>query len=336
MRIVTRAVRALVPVLISLALLLGLSRLVDYGSVADRLRIIPPWCVLAAMAAVLVNIVVGTWRYAYVIRDIVSAPPPFDRTLQINLLSLFLTYLLPVAALADAARIAAASRMLGLRPQTSARCVVHDRMLALAGLVLCAGLALPVMGVLQPSSPVVASTIAFVACALLSGAAVGLMATKAAQSTHAVLGFAGRAVLDFGGHLQGAPRLGRQVGFAVAGTLAFALQLRILALAVDIDLPFVAALAFSPLISLAQVVPFLYGGYGAREAVVAALLGGTWASPDAAVALGFSIGITNMLTSLPGALVAAGVTRDLMGRRSTGGGEGTRSAPMARAGEGEQ
>jgi hypothetical protein len=56
-----------------------------------------------------------------------------------------LTYLVPIAVLADVARIAASCRMLKLTPAQATRCVVHDRVLALAGLVLSAGLVVPLL-----------------------------------------------------------------------------------------------------------------------------------------------------------------------------------------------
>ena len=93
-----------------------------------------------ATSAFLVSIVIGAWRYALVVEDLASARPSLSRTLPINFLSLFLTYLVPIAVLADVARIAASCRMLKLTPAQATRCVVHDRVLALAGLVLSAGL----------------------------------------------------------------------------------------------------------------------------------------------------------------------------------------------------
>jgi hypothetical protein len=96
---------------------------------------------------------------------------------------------------------------------------------------------------------------------------------------------------------------------------AFAFQFWMLALGIGIQIPFGTAAVFSPLIYLAQVVPLLYSGFGLREGVAIAIVsGGGWASPEAAMALGLAIGVTNIVAALPGAfaigLVLGGDRRD--------------------------
>lgn len=302
MRFVLRVVRALVPILVSGALLVWLAHFVDYQAVFGHIRVIPVWSLLGATAAFLVSIVIGAWRYALVVEDLASARPSLSRTLPINFLSLFLTYLVPIAVLADVARIAASCRMLKLTPAQATRCVVHDRVLALAGLVLSAGLVVPLLVGRGAPSGVVTTTVILVAGLAGGFGAVGVASVRGWASPSRIIGFFVDSLRRFPVHLSNAPRLARQLVCVLATTLSFAVQLYLLAVGLGVALPPIVAIACAPLISLAQVVPFLYGGYGAREAAVVALLGGSWASPDAALALGLAIGVTNMAASLPGAL----------------------------------
>jgi uncharacterized membrane protein YbhN (UPF0104 family) len=275
---------------------------VDYKSVLDQLRLIKFWYVVGAVAAFLMNAVLFAWRYALVIEDTSGTWPGIAKPLRIGLTSLFLTYLLPIAALADLARVAAASRMLSLGRLVSLRCVVHDRILSFVGFAFSAALLLPLLFILR-TSPSITARMVFVTLDLIIGCIlVGVVAAMTLPSSRSVTRLIEDIVRPFIFHFVGGRRLVRQIGIAAAGTLAFTTQLYILSRALDLDLRFIDMLVFAPWIYLSQVIPFLYGGYGAREVVTVALLGSGLTAPDAAAALGVAVGTTNMLGSLPGAL----------------------------------
>ena len=316
--IILRGFITLLPIIVSGGLLLVLSWQIDYQSVLERLRLISLWSLFAGVAAFLGNIILAAQRFSLIARDVTGVRPSFRKTLKINFLSLFLVYFVPVAAMADAARIAAGCQMLAFSPAISVRCVIHDRILALSGFVFSAGLVLPLLIWLQVESWAVTVTMLLVAGATLLGAVVWIIALKGRGSSRSVNAFIERSAQQLTAHLTGRRRLARQVAVALGTGLMAALQLYVLAAGLGIALPFVAALALTPLISLAQVLPFLYGGYGAREAAAGALIGGSWASPDAAVALGLAIGLTNLIASLPWVLVTGRFTYEAVVRAFTG------------------
>ena len=92
--------------------------------------------------------------------------------------------------------------------------------------------------------------------------AVGVASVRGWASPLRIIGFFVDSLRRFPVHLSNAPRLARQLVCVLATTLSFAVQLYLLAIGLGVALPPIVAIAYAPLISLAQVVPFLYGGYG--------------------------------------------------------------------------
>src|SRR4051812_11809226 len=140
-----RSLGAVIPFLVSAALLGVLAYAIDFGAAGQALLSLSPAWLLCAVAAMIANLVVASWRFCAVVHDLEGIRPGFLAVLKINLLSLFLAQILPAPVLADVARGAASWRLLGLGPGTAAVSVLHDRLLALAGLVFCMGLALPLL-----------------------------------------------------------------------------------------------------------------------------------------------------------------------------------------------
>ena len=79
-------------------------------------------------------------------------------------------------------------------------------------------------------------------------------------------------------------------------------MLWLLAHGLDSELTIVEALAFSPVIYVAQVIPLFYFGFGAREAASLWILAGAAVMPEAAaIALSLAVGLCNLIVGLPGA-----------------------------------
>src|SRR5262249_36458817 len=143
----------------------------DYAVIIKQIRSIPIAALIGSIVLVVGNLVVVSWRFGWVISDLSGVKPSLDKTVRINFFSLFLTYILPAAVLADLARVAVSCRMIGLQGTMSLRAVVHDRALAILGLASTAVLVLPLFLALRGDLKVfaVAETCA---CGVLLGAVV--------------------------------------------------------------------------------------------------------------------------------------------------------------------
>jgi len=76
-----------------------------------------------------------------------------------------------------------------------------------------------------------------------------------------------------------------------------------LALAIDIDVPFLIMFLIVPATLLVQMLPFSISGLGVREAVLVVLLGTVGVSAEAAFLLGILIFLLTMAISVPGSIV---------------------------------
>src|SRR3954470_1160376 len=140
-----RSISAFVPILVSATLFGLLAYVIDLRAAGLQLLTLSPAWLVWAVAAMLANLSLASWRYCVVVGDLEGRQPRFVPVFKINLLSLFLAQLMPAPVLADVARGAASWRLLGLGPATAALSVLHDRLIALAGLVFCMGLTLPLL-----------------------------------------------------------------------------------------------------------------------------------------------------------------------------------------------
>jgi hypothetical protein len=309
--------RGILPIALSGSLLAGLAYLTDFNAVYQHLRGIAPWSLLAGTSMFILSVLVSSWRYRLVIDDLNARKQPLWRTTAVNLVSLFLTYIMPVAVLADVARVGASCRLLQLQIGEAATAVLHDRILAVAGFVLSAGLVLPLLILERSRVEVVLATTALIV-GLLAALLAGRTLLAHRLNFNRVVGRMLSAFSGFFSHFSSAARIARQGGCALLGSLAFTMQLYILSIGLGIALPLEVALAYAPLIALSQIVPFVYGGYGARETAMVALLGGTWLSPDAAISLGLAVGLTNMFASLPGAVLAGAIFNGRSDKQAVG------------------
>ena len=107
-------------------------------------------------------------------------------------------------------------------------------------------------------------------------------------------------------HLESATLAIRQIGIAVGSVLSFSATLYALAWGLDFEISLMTAIAFAPVIYLAQVVPIFYAGFGVREFVtMSVLVGSGSASAESAISLSLAVGVCNMLVGLPGALLVS-------------------------------
>lgn len=313
-----RGLQVFLPILLSGGLLYLIGKAVDLPRATEQLLGIPPWYVAAALAGVMLNILMSSWRYQLIILNQTGKKPAISAVLTINWLSFFLSQILPAAVLADILRSAASWRLLKLSPSDALATVFYDRLLALSGAIVCVALTLPFLAILRTQTPVLAAAVVAVLGCLgiaVIGTVFRLAERRLTTPSSRVVVFLTRFITGLASNMSNRGQIVTQLGIAVASMSAFAFQFWMLALGIGIQIPFGTAAVFSPLIYLAQVVPLLYSGFGLREGVAIAIVsGGGWASPEAAMALGLAIGVTNIVAALPGAfaigLVLGGDRRD--------------------------
>lgn len=298
--------RRVLPLLVTASLLAAILFSVDFPAVFGRAAAISLPFLGLAIAAMAANIVISSCRFQRVLQKLLASRPRLRDILNINLLTLFAAHFMPIAAAADGLRVAAMRVRFKLTVGEALEGVVHDRVLAVAGLFLCLLLSLPLQAMLSVGKMLLVPQLAFV---IGFFAIVGTFAWIGSGQMRAIPGWLIKVeslLKRLVKHVGDARCLVVQCALAIGGIIAFAVMLYFLARGMAADLPFAAAIAFAPAIYLSQVVPFFYVGFGARETVTMALLSGSGTmGPDVAVSLSMMVGVCNLLVSLPGVLVAA-------------------------------
>jgi uncharacterized membrane protein YbhN (UPF0104 family) len=301
--------RSAAPIILAPLLLWLISYAVDSREVLRQLSTMHLGFFAAAVILMLLSTVIATLRYQTVLQTLCpDGSVYFLPLMKLNLLTLFSAHFLPFGALADGMRAVASRKLLKMPVGIAVEGVIADRGLAVAGFALFGLLFLPVqIGIHWPWPLIAAQAATFgVLLMLLAVAAFGF-----GQYAGFIMPLA-EAVRRFSGHVTTRRRLSWQLCLAAASTGLFAAMLLLLALSLGLQLPLWIALAVAPAIYLSQVVPIFYAGIGSREVTLAALLvpGGVLAKSDA-VALGLSVGLCNLAASLPGAISAWSLVREL-------------------------
>jgi hypothetical protein len=294
--------RSVISVLATALLLFVLSRFVDVGSVVSTLGHISLEFLALAVIGAALNVAVSCLRYQRIQMRISGTEMSLLEITKINLLSLFCVYFLPVSAAADGVRVVAAIHRLEIPTLQALEGVVHDRILAAVGLMLCVLLSVPLQLVYGIEHVIVIPQLVIATALLAIWPALdwlGRLRIFPAWSLPTI-----RTLTRSPMHVADARSALCQVTFAIASSLSFALSLFWLARGMSIDLALTTAIVFAPALYFSQVVPFFYGGFGAREAVSIVILAGSGVmSAETAVSLSLAVGICNLLVSLPGALV---------------------------------
>lgn len=300
----TRLARVL-PLLVTGILLVGLGFIVDIPQVFRKLATMSPAFLGLAITAMAANVLIVSLRYQQVLEKLVTRKPVLRDILNINLLTLFSAHFLPIGAAADGLRVSATAFQFRLPVSTALEGVVHDRVLAVMGLLLCLFLILPLQVKLGVEQALLFSQLGFTIGFFAIGAVLLRIGAQGARATGRWRVMVGRLVERFVSQVADFRCLLVQCGLAIAGATAFAVMLYFLARGLAAEVSLFAAIAFAPAMYLSQVLPFFYVGFGAREAVSVALLAGSGTMDfETAVAISVSVGMCNLLVSLPGALSA--------------------------------
>lgn len=245
---------------------------------------------------------IATLRYQTVLRTISpDSSVSFFPLMKLNLLTTFSAHFLPFGALADAIRAIVSRNLLNVSVSTAVEGVIADRILAIVGFAFLGLLLLPIQIAIHSTWPLVASQ-ALVFSGLLMVVTIIALGfgryAKLIKLPTSARGPLARPIMTWRG-------LCWQLCLATANTALFAAMLTLLARSLNLPLSPWLALTVTPAIYLSQVIPIFYAGFGSREVALTALLvpSGVLVSSDA-VTLGLSIGLCNLVASLPGAVSA--------------------------------
>ena len=298
---------------VSAAMLAFLLTRVHLGSVFETGDASTLPLLAVALVAWFVSIVVVTLRWQRVLHGL-DLGAPFAPLFSHTLAGLFVANFLPSTVGGDVLRVVRLSADNGDAPASFAS-VVLER---LTGFVILPFISLSAL-LLRPSLLGLgnASRLAVALSLVTLLALVAILTLTASPRLGGRL--AGRpSWLRFLGavHL-GLDRIRRRPS-AAAGVLAVALvyQLTVVAAvwvaarALGIPLGWAPAMAFIPVVSIAQVLPVSFGGLGVREGALVVLLSPVEVSAEQAVALGLAVYGLNLVVSLLGAPALAVGPRD--------------------------
>lgn len=257
-----------------------------------------------AVVLMMLSTAIATVRYQTVLRIICpDSSVSFFSLMKLNFLTTFSAHFLPFSALADAIRAIVSRNLLNVPVGTAVEGVIADRSLAIVGFAFLGLLLLPVQIAIHSTWPLIASQ-ALVFSGLLTLVTIialgfGRYARLVKLPTSAMWRLA-RPIITWRG-------LCWQFCLATANAALFAAMLILLARGLNLPLSPWLALTVTPAIYLSQVIPIFYAGFGSREVALTALLvpSGVLVNSDA-VTLGLSVGLCNLVASLPGA-ISAGV-----------------------------
>lgn len=300
-------------IVVSAALLAFLLTRVHLGSVFETGDASTLPLLGVALVIWFASILLATLRWQRVLQSLDLAAP-FPPLLSHTLAGLFVANFLPSTVGGDVLRVMRLSADNG-EPPASFASVALER---LTGFVVLPVISLSAL-LLSPS---------LLSLGNASRLAVGLsLATLLALVAILALTASPR----LGGRLAGRPSWLRFVGAvhlgldrirrrpsAAAGVLAvaFAYQLTVVvavwvaARALGIELGWAPAMAFVPVVSIAQVLPISFGGLGLREGALVVMLAPVGVTTEQAIALGLAVYGLNLVVSLLGAPALAVGPRD--------------------------
>lgn len=259
------------------------------------------WLAIAAMMAANVT---GAARLTVITTGTGVEGVGLPSMFRIQLVSQFAAHGAPISALADLARAAMLKLRFGLTVRRSLRIVFYERICGALGAAVLGLGAAGVEWCLPPPHPLVTSQLLLWGAGLVGIALLLLFSGLHVNTRFEPLNQTVRAVAMLGEMLAKPTIAAKLTLISLLQMASMALVFIVLAAGMHIAISPVQALLFMPLIFFVSSLPIFYLGWGAREAIVIATLGGAaTVSTAEAVALSVGFGVIVFLSSLPGALL---------------------------------
>lgn len=275
----------------SAGLLVWLAGALDFDETLARLRSAAPAPLLTAFILLLVQALLGAWRWAAIVR--LQGGTLDGRTaLRLFLIGMFVNQTLSSTIGGDALRIWRL-RATGLPLATGMEGVLLERMTGLVTLSALAAAALPF------ASGAPAWALAALAAAGAGLALCAVLAERLSRRVGGRLADVARNARHVLASAQALPMLAAALAIHLLGGLATWL----VAQALGLDLALLPCLVLVPPALLLATLPISFGGWGVREGalIVALALVGVPAADALAVSVGFGLLVT--VAGLPGGVV---------------------------------
>ncbi len=291
--------------LITLGLLTLVLRAVDMDQVWARVQAFS-FFFLVPLAAVMIGQTVVTtlrWRLVMAALDVAIG---FTKAWAILMIGIFFNQSLPSTIGGDVARIWRV-HCEGHGLGKSANVVLVDRVMALVGLLVLVGPALPIVYAMGQGPGAGAIVLSMAAAVALVTLGMGLF--FAAPGLPALLG-RWRPLRALAELTCDARRLvanpGRTLivtGIAVVVHTLSASAVYVLALGFDIDVTWLECLALVPTVILVMVLPISIAGWGLREGAMVSAFALVGVSVEDALVLSLGFGFATVVVGLPGAFI---------------------------------
>lgn len=292
---------------VTVALLAIVGTQIDWTMLQRRVSGGHPADFAGAVALLVAALAVGAWRWQLLLRaaGIVLAVP---RLLRVYAISTFSTTFLPTTVGGDVARALLVARSGPLLTRTAVTVLV-DRAAALGGLIGVAWLAFALDPGQVPAGVAAllgwitlgtAAAAAFAVATVLRGAGIARRVVpqrllRTARETHSMLDAYARSPLLLAGLFL----------LSLVFQALIAMQLVMLARAIEVDLPFATAAVALAIVTIITLIPLSIGGFGLREGSYVVLLGtASIAATDATLVSVLSVAAL-LFASLPGAYLLA-------------------------------
>lgn len=300
-----------ITVVVTATLLAALFAIVDANRVLGILSRTTPFLLLLAVMATAFNVLVSSLRYRLILRGMTPGNHRLKDIFAINVVSVFAAHFLPLAAAADGVRIALVKNRFDLNVGHAIESVVADRLIAIVGLCACAIFALPLQALVGAPASLLLSQLIPAAGVLAACVVLAASIRRGRPASTAWIEKVRVALSAVMRHLSHPTTIETQLALALLSALAFAAALWAAARSLGTALTPAEALAFGPAIYLSQVLPFVYFGFGTREAATVFLLAGyATVDADSAFSIGLILGLCNVLVALPAPLLAGRLLRD--------------------------
>ena len=289
---------------VSVALLVLLARLLDFGQVIVRLgELRGPWVVLG-LGLTVVQVVLLAWRWSFTAGRL-GIDLPIRRAVGEYYMGIFLNQVLPGGVSGDVSRAWRHARTPAPTGQ-AVRAVVLERLSGQAVMTMVAIVSLLSLPLFSPMFRLMTfgAVVGIVTGSLVWGArrrpSSDSRFGRCWSDTHRALLGRGTYLLQWGS------------AFLVVGSY-IAVYL-VAARAVGVETPSLRLLPLVAPVLMTMLIPVTIAGWGVREAAAAALWGVVGLTPEDGVAISISYGLLVLVSSVPGAIALSGVLSEGRGR----------------------
>lgn len=301
----TKWVALLSSALLLAAILFMLTRQHDLDDLFSLWRRTNALALFIAIFLMLIAQVAVAWRLLIIAAADGVTSARFLPLVRIQLISQFVAHGAPISAISDIAKAAMVKLRFSLPTGQSIRIILYERICGALGTV-CIGLVATLCQLDAPTpAPLVKAEFLLWGVGLLGVGALIVIGGRQVRTRTGIGLFdrMTRTVILLGNMLRRPAVASKLLLIAFAQLAGLALVFIVLAWGLHIPVSSWHIALFIPLIFFVSSLPIFYQGWGGREAIVLATLGGTGALSDTeAVALSVAFGVVVFLASLPGAI----------------------------------